>query len=284
MSLERTKRGPRRSLLHATRAPRALAGKWHLTVGFGCFGHFEQAFYTDDTARYNYAYNLGLQNRVGPAQFRLNYSKQRILGFTPFQFDFFTPGEYLDYAFTLETSRNFRLSVTGGRDIQNGFTRDIIARAQYAPNQSFYASVGTSYRLQNDQSASPDSSSLGDIYANIRVARNRNRFGGGQLALGVRYDPGGRGLTRANASLDVNLGRKIRFQALAGYDGFSKSFDFTQFRITRDLHCFNLYATYDGQRKELRLDLAIKAFPFADTRFGRNQFSEGFDASVGGLQ
>lgn len=251
---------------------------------FSASGNFEQAFYSDDTSRYNYAYNLGLENRAGPAQFRLNYSKQRTLGFTPFQFDFSTPGEYLDYAFTLQTSRNFRLSVTGGRDIQNGFTRDLIARAQYAPNQSFYASLGTSYRLQNEQSAAPDSSSLGDIYANIRVARNANRFGGGQLALGVRYSPDGRGLTRANASVDVNLGKKIRFQALAGYDGFAKTFDFTQFRITRDLHCFNLYATYDGQRNELRFDLAIKAFPFADTRFGRNQFSEGFDPSVGGLQ
>ena len=67
----------------------------------------------------------------------------------------------------------------------------------------------------------------------------------------------------------------------SGYDGYGKSFDFSQIRITRDLHCFNLYATYDGQRQELRFDLAIKAFPFADTRFGRNQFSEGFDPFVG---
>ncbi len=41
------------------------------------------------------------------------------------------------------------------------------------------------------------------------------------------------------------------------------------------------HATYDGQRKELRFDLAIKAFPFADTRFGRNEFSESFDPVVG---
>jgi hypothetical protein len=245
-------------------------------------GNFEQAFYSDDTARYNYAYNLSLNNQVGPAQLLINYSKQRTFGYTPFQFDFFTPGEYVDYTLSVGQSERFRFNLSGGRDIENGFSRDLIARAQFQPNARFYASLGTSFRLE-DQPGS-DGTRFGDIYANVRLARNPNRFGGGQLAFGVRYSPNGQGIARANGSIDINLGQRLRFQALAGYDGFSKTFDFTQFRITRDLHCFNLYATYDGQRKELRFDLAIKAFPFADTRFGRNQFSEGFDPAVGGIQ
>jgi hypothetical protein len=246
-------------------------------------GNFEQAFYSDDTARYNYAYNLTSNSTAGPAQLQFNYSKQRTYGFTPFQFDFASPGEYLDYTFSLQSGEKLRFNLSGGRDIQNSFSRDIIARAQFVPNDKVYASLGTSYRVQNDESASTGTK-FGDIYANVRLARNRNRFGGGQVALGVRYSPNGQGLTRANGSLDINLGKRTRVQALAGYDGFAKQFDFTQVRITRDLHCFNLYATYDGQTKELRFDLAIKAFPFADTRFGRNQFSEGFDASVGDVQ
>lgn len=246
-------------------------------------GNFEQAFYTDNTARYNYSYNLNSVNTVGPAQFQLNYSKQRTFGFTPFQFDFTTPGEYVDYTFSVQPSEKFRFNLSGGRDIQNSYTRDLIARAQFAPSEKLYASVGTSYRLQDDP-ANRDGTRFGDIYGNIRLARNRNRFGGGQLALGARYSPNGQGLTRANGSIDINLGKRTRVQGLAGYDGFTKKFDFTQFRITRDLHCFNLYATYDGQRKELRFDLAIKAFPFADTRFGRNEFSEGFDPAVGDIQ
>lgn len=245
-------------------------------------GNFEQAFYSDDIARYNYAYNFASTSTLGPAQVQMNYSKQRTYGFTPFQFDFSTPGEYLDYTFSVRPSARFRFNLSGGRDIQNDYTRDLIASAQFAPNQKFYASLGTSYRLQ--ESAVTTSTRFGDIYANLRVARNRNRFGGGQLALGLRYSPATQDLTRANGSLDVNLGRRTRVQALVGYDGYGKTFDFTQFRVTRDLHCFNLYATYDGQLKQLRFDLAIKAFPFADTRFGRNQFSEGFDPSVGGLQ
>ncbi|HEX9996825.1 MAG TPA: hypothetical protein VGB45_06760 [Abditibacterium sp.] len=246
-------------------------------------GSFEQAFYSDDTARYNYDYNLTSNSTLGPAQLQINYSKQRTFGFTPFQFDATSPGEYIDTTLSIEAGEKFRFNLSGGRDIQNSFSRDLIARVQFAPNAGIYTSLGTTYRLEDDQN-SAGGTRFGDIYANLRLARNRNRFGGGQLGIGVRYSPNGQGLTRANGSLDINLGRKTRVQALAGYDGFAKRFDFTQIRVTRDLHCFNLFATYDDQRKELRFDLALKAFPFADTRFGRNEFSEGFDANVGDVQ
>ncbi len=260
-----------------------LVGRGTSTSTLGASGTFEQAFYSDDTARYNYAYNLISNSTAGPAQLLVNYSKQATRGFTPFQFDFSTPGEYLDYTFSLQSGEKLRFNLTGGRDIQNGFTRDLIARAQFAPTPRIYASVGTSFRLQNDEN-SPSGSKFGEVYANVRLNRNRNRFAGGGIAFGVRYSPQTSQITRANGSVDINLGSRTRVQGLAGYDGFSKTFDFTQIRVTRDLHCFNLFATYDGQRKELRLDLAIKAFPFADTRFGRNEFSEGFDASVGDIQ
>ena len=250
---------------------------------FSTAGSFEQAFYSDDTARYNYDYNLTSNSTLGPAQLQINYSRQRTFGFTPFQFDFFSPGEYIDTTLSIEAGEKFRFNLSGGRDIQNSFSRDLIARVQFAPNDGIYTSLGTTYRLEDDQN-SAGGSKFGDIYANLRLARNRNRFGGGQFGLGVRYSPTTQEITRANGSLDINLGKKTRVQALAGYDGFSKRFDFSQIRVTRDLHCFNLFATYDGQRKEVRFDLALKAFPFADTRFGRNEFSEGFDASVGDVQ
>lgn len=260
-----------------------LLGNGRSTSTLSGSGNFEQAFYSDDTARYNYAYNLVSNSTAGPAQLQVNYSKQRTRGFTPFQFDFSTPGEYIDYNFSLQSGEKVRFNLSGGRDIQNGFTRDLIARAQFAPTPRIYASLGTSFRLQNDENSAPGSR-FGEVYANVRLNRNRNRFAGGGIAFGVRYSPQTSQITRANGSVDINLGSRTRVQGLAGYDGFSKTFDFTQFRITRDLHCFNLFATYDGQRKEVRFDLAIKAFPFADTRFGRNEFSEGFDASVGDIQ
>ncbi len=247
---------------------------------FRTSGTFEQAFYSDDTARYNYAYNFNNTSNLGPIQFAINYNKQRTFGFTPFQFDYLTPGEYVDYTASVGRGENFRLNFSGGRDIQNDYTRDILANLQWIPARGTYLSLGTSYGLQAEQRGL-----FGDIYGNLRFTRRQTRTLGGQFALGFRYSPSGtgtaRGLTRVNASFDTNITRKVRFQALAGYDGISNRFDFQQYRAIIDLHCFNLFTTYDGSTKELRFDLALKAFPFADTRFGRNNVSEGFDPSVG---
>ncbi|BCM91177.1 hypothetical protein IAD21_03041 [Abditibacteriota bacterium] len=247
---------------------------------FRTSGTFEQAFYSDDTARYNYAYNFNNTSSLGPIEVAINYNKQRTFGFTPFQFDYLTPGEYVDYTASVGRGDNFRLNFSGGRDIQNDYTRDVLANLQWIPSQGTYVSLGTSYGLQAEQRGL-----FGDIYGNIRFSRRQTRTLGGQFALGFRYTPSGtgtvHGLTRVNASFDTNLTRKVRFQALAGYDGISNRFDFQQYRAIFDLHCFNLFTTYDGSRKELRFDLALKAFPFADTRFGRNGLSEGFDPGVG---
>ena len=155
----------------------------------------------------------------------------------------------------------------------NSYQRDLIFNAQFAPSRNFYGSLGTSYAIETSRP--------GEIYGNFNLARNRRKFGGGELAFGFRYDPNGRGLTRANVSADINLGAKTRVQGLTSYSGFSQKFEFTQIRVIQDLHCFNLYVNYDNQRKQVRLDLALKAFPFADTRFGRDRFSQGFDSSVG---
>ena len=253
-----------------------LLGKGRSQSNFRAGGNFEQAFYTDDYARYNYSYNFNLINTLGNLTLQANYFNARTFGSTPFQFDFFTPSENLDYTASYNLGQKLRLNLSGGQDIYNSYDRDLIFTAQFAPSDKFYGSLGTSYGLEN--------SNFGEIYGNFNIARNRRKFGGGTLAFGFRYNPNGAGLTRANASADVNLGAKTRVQGLTSYNGFSQKFEFTQIRVIQDLHCFNLYLNYDNQRNQIRVDLALKAFPFADTRFGRNVFSEGFDSSVGSVR
>lgn len=250
-----------------------LLGNGRSTSIFKASGNFDQALYSDNFSRYNYGYNFNLINTLGNLQLKANYFNARTFGATPFQFDFFTPSENIDYTASYDLGQKLRLNLSGGSDLMNNYQRDLIFNAQFAPSPNFYGSLGTSYALQN--------SNFGEIYGNFNVARNRRKFGGGALAFGFRYDPNGRGLTRANLSADVNLGAKTRVQGLTSYNGFNQKFDFTQIRVIQDLHCFNLYANYDNQRKQIRFDLALKAFPFADTRFGRNTLSEGFDSSVG---
>ena len=258
---------------NATERKVRLLGKGRSSSVFSASGNFDQAFYSDDFSRYNYAYNMNLLNTLGNLELRANYYNSRTFGATPFQFDFFTPSENIDYTASYNLGQKLRLNLSGGSDLMNNYQRDLIFNAQFAPSKNFYGSLGTSYALEN--------SNFGEIYGNFNLARNRRKFGGGELAFGFRYDPNGRGLTRANVSTDVNLGAKTRVQGLTSYSGFSQKFEFTQIRVIQDLHCFNLYVNYDNQRKQVRFDLALKAFPFADTRFGRNTFSEGFDSSVG---
>ncbi|HVF11419.1 MAG TPA: hypothetical protein VNA16_11480 [Abditibacteriaceae bacterium] len=239
-------------------------------------GRFEQAFYSNDTARYNYEYVFNLNNTLGPLGAQINYYKRRSLGFTPFAFDYLTPGEYVDATLSFQPSDKYRLNVTTGRDLQNGFSRDIVASLQAAPSPSFYASLGVNY--------SPETRTFGDVIGNFRLARKPRRFLGGNFEMGVRYSVEENKFTQINTAADLFVSRKTRVQALSGYDGFARQFTFNQIRVTRDLHCFNLYATFDQQRKELRFDLALKAFPFVDTRFGRSEFGEGFAPFVGDVR
>jgi hypothetical protein len=175
-----------------------------------------------------------------------------------------------------EPSPKFRLNLSTGRDLQNGFTRDVIGSVQLRPSRSFYASVAAIY--------SPETKTFGAITSNIRIARSPKQFLGGNLDMGIRYAADTNQLERVNATADIFVTGKTRVQALTSYNGFSKEFDLNQVRVTRDLHCFNLFVTYDQQRKQLRLDLSLKALPFLDTRFGQSRLGEGFDPFVGQVQ
>ena len=277
-------------------------------------GKFGQSVYSDDTARYDYTVNMNLSAGFGkprkgagnnfesqlgnvfdptsittnfynssarangdsPLQLNVDYFKLRPVGFTPFQFDFLSPNETVRFRGIFQPSRKARLELSGGRDLQRGFNNDVIAALNLKPSEALRFELSTSYSLENSQ--------LGDIIANTYLTRSRRKFGGGAISLGVQYSPQSSTLVSVRTGADVQLGAKTRLQALAGYNGFSKRFDTQQFRIVRDLHCFNLYATYDGSRQQFRLDLALKAFPFADSRLGINRFGESFDPVIQGVQ
>lgn len=239
-------------------------------------GRFEQAFYSNDTARYNYDTFLNFNNEVGRASLRLNYIKQQFRGFTPFQFDFLFPSESVDAALAYRVADKFEFELTGGQDLENDVARDIVTQIRFRPKKSIFLSFGANYSRETTQ--------FGDLVSNLHYERPDKRFLKGTLDLGVRYSAQSNKLSRINAAADLAITKKTRIQALGSYNGFASTFDFAQIRLTRDLHCFNLYATYDQQRKEIRFDLALKAFPFFDTRFGRNETGTGFTPYFGQVQ
>ncbi len=239
-------------------------------------GRFEQAFYSNDTARYNYDTFLNFNTELGRASVRLNYIKQQFRGFTPFQFDFLFPSQSIDGTLAYRIADKFEFELTGGQDLENKVARDIVTQIRFRPRKTIFLSFGANYSRETSQ--------FGDLVSNLHYERPDKRFLQGTVDLGVRYSAQSNKLSRINAAADMAITKKTHIQALGSYNGFSSTFDFAQIRLTRDLHCFNLYATFDQQRKEIRFDLALKAFPFFDTRFGRNDTGTGFTPYFGQVQ
>lgn len=233
---------------------------------------FQQNFYSDHSARYTYGAQLGMDTRMGTVSTQSTWFKQQSAGFTPFQFDFIGPGEYIETSAAWEPTRSWRTTLSGGKDLHNNITRDLVGRVEYEPSPWVSGAVGLSY--------SPTSHSMGDVVGNLRLLREGQRAPYGRLELGLRYSPRLTQLTRLNVATDLRVFKGTRVQALSSYNGQTRNFDFNQIRLVQDLHCFNLYGTYDSARREFRLDLALKAFPFLDTRFGSNRQGAGFDPFV----
>jgi len=106
-----------------------------------------------------------------------------------------------------------------------------------------------------------------------------------RLDLGSRYDPTRGKLATLAGLLDTPLGTKYRLQAVAGWNGFTNSFDYRSLRLTRDLHCWEASLTYVDQggffnNQGLFFNLRIKAFPLVDN-FGMGNFGQALDTSVG---
>jgi hypothetical protein len=99
--------------------------------------------------------------------------------------------------------------------------------------------------------------------------------------LAARFNPSTGQLGRVNTYLNWQLSDKWAIEWLGGYNGITKDLDFSQVRVTRDLHCFQAYLTADKFRREVRLDIALKAFPLFDTRFGVGGQGQLLSPSVG---
>jgi len=239
-------------------------------VDWNVRGQFTQTVYSDDTAQYVLGAFSDLDIRLSD-QWRANlsYNRQKPAGFTPFRFDFVSRYESLDLRVSCQQGDRLMFSLSGGRDLERNRYRDIILRLQYSPNQSYYASLSTGYSIENTE--------LRDVLLRLSLFSG-DRF---ELDTTTRYSPRTHDISRIRAYLYWQVTDKWRIEGITGFNGFTNEFDFNQFRITRDLHCWEAFLTWDQQRRELRLDLALKAFPGLDTRFGVGATGQALDVSAG---
>lgn len=251
-------------------------------------GGFRQSAYSNNTARYETETVVGFETQVGRQKedadgslfsllrFDATYQKLKPTGYTPFQFDALSRNESATATAILQPSRRARLEIGGTRDIANNSNSPLRGTLRLLPSRFIGIDVSTAY--------SRDLRQFDDVLTTIEIQRPDDRFLGGAITLGVRYSPARSTFSTINLGANMRLNSKTRLQALTGYDGFSKQFVIQQYRVQRDLHCFNLFLGYDGQRKQIRFDLALKAFPFFDSRLGQNILGEGFDPALGAVR
>ena len=251
---------------------KSLSSTWSLQAS----GGFRQFFYSDNTAQYSISANTELKKKIGEkSSFGLTYRYQQPRGYTPFRFDYIGRYNTVNGALNLQETQQFRMSlITGYNFAQNSFPwQDVVFRSSYEPNNSLLLYTATSY--------DPNKSQWRTLINQLRI-RAAEDF---KLDLGTRYDPVRGQLASIRSQLDWQASKKWRFQALAGYNGFTNSFDYRSLKITRDLHCWEASLTFVDQNgfytdRGIYFNLRIKAFPVFDS-FGVGPYGAALDTSVG---
>ena len=262
---------------------------------------FEQFFYGNDTAQYLYGYRSNLAWSFGNnRRLDLDYWLQRFRGFTPFLNDSRTNYENLDLRLNLAPSEKFLLSLTTGLDIRNNFYRDALLNLRWRPSQGTALDLSTGYSIERGQWQDilgrlllSKPSTLGVptygtfvSYYGIQPTpfaeeRPAPPPGGFRSEFTFRYSPTLGRLALGRLFLDWSVSRWWRLETLLGYSGILRRMDITQFRLTRDFHCYQLWLSYNRERREFRFFFVVKAFPIFQQLFGTSNQGAFLDTSVG---
>lgn len=253
---------------------RSITNSWNLSAG----SQFRQYAYGDNTAQYVINQSAELNKTLGEnSNLKLNYRLQLPNGASPFRFDYFGKYNNLRALFNMNDNSDLKLSVIGGYNFeQSNFPwQDAIVRVTYQPSTALYLYTSTGYDFNRGR--------WRNIVNLLRIDKADNF----NLQLGSRYDPFLGKLAELRGKLEARINDKTRIRAFAGYNGFTNTYDYTSFMITRDLHCWKASLVYQNQtgfyeNKSIMLNLSIKAFPSFQS-FGNGIYGEEFGSSVGDI-
>jgi hypothetical protein len=250
-----------------------LSNRLALTAGAG----FRQFVYAADSAQYaldtseELLYKIGGNSSAG-----VGYRYMKPSGFTPFRFDQIGRYNMLNGRLNLQESEKFKLGLVTGYniDVDQFPWQDVAVRTLWSPSTSYALFTSTAY--------DPNRGRWRDLVNQLRLRSNEERF---KFDLGTRYSIQEGKFGSVRGALDWQVDPKWRIEAFAGYNGFTKEFDYRNFRIQRDLHCWVASLTYTDRGglfddKSITLNLSIKAFPVFE-RFGLGQFGQPLSTSVG---
>ena len=233
---------------------------------------FEQSYYSNRTAQWA----LRLTGRLlidagGGARISLNYRMQRPEGFTPFRFDYRPKYHVLDIRMERRPTKGktgLSLLAFTGYDFRRAYWQDLSLRLEYRGKGS-RAYLWTGYSLERRKPR--------DLTLRWWLDRGERL----RAQLGLRYGIERERLLNLRAIWDWKAHKFWRLQGAVGWNGYTKRFDFRQFAIERDLHCFTLRLFYAAETREFKVDLYLKAFPLLKPKFGLSPYGQVLDASMG---
>ena len=237
---------------------------------------FRQAYYDKDMMQHVLKLGGTWTSRYNDyLKTRLSYNYQSSEGYSPFRFDYTGKYNYMRFVTDFQKEKKLRWSLSSGYDLrQDEFPwQDVSLRVTAHPSDLLAYSLSTGYDLNRGRWRT--------LTNQIRVQKPQ-ALG---LELGTRYDLETGKLGLARGRVDLHIGPKWRLEGIASWSGSSKKFDYKSYRITRDLHCWEVSLGYNDetgfrQDKGFNLEFRIKAFKTAD-RFGIGQFGQAVDTSLG---
>ena len=236
------------------------------------FARFEQGYYSNRTAQWALRLNGRLSLDLGSGTaLSLNYRMQHPEGFTPFRFDYRSKYHTLDIRLERRIPRGGRglsfLAYTG-YDFRRHYKQDLTLRLEYR-GRTTRAYLWTGYNFERGKPR--------DLTLRWWVDKGERL----RAQLGLRYGLERGRLFNLRAIWDWKAHRFWRLQGAIGWNGYTRRFDFRQFAIERDLHCFVLRLFYAAETREFKIDLYLKAFPLFKPRFGLSPYGQVLDASMG---
>ncbi|MGC9319318.1 MAG: hypothetical protein ACP5KN_14895, partial [Armatimonadota bacterium] len=214
-------------------------------------GTFDQAFYSDGSARYRVGSSMNLDGELGSKWYsRLSHRFATVDGYSPLRRGY--AGKYNDLTFQAvrqEPDRS-RFELTGGYDFQDERWRELRLRG--------WANASERDRLELVAGYSLDRAMWRPLQVRWTHAVPWDLY----LALSSRYDLDDEKLTDADLEFDWRIDSRWRLEGLTTYSGYREELDEMNLRLTRDLHCWQASVTYNMELDEIRVNLGIKAFPF----------------------
>lgn len=214
---------------------------------------FDQAFYSDDSARWTLGGSLNLNTTYGANWYtQLSHRAATVAGFSPLRRDY--AGVYDDTTISIvqQFPNRSRFELTGGFDFVDDRWRELRLRG--------WSMLSSRDRLETVAGYALHESLWRPLELRWTHAAPPNLY----LALSTRYDIRESELNSADLEFDWQVTDRWRFQGLSRWTGYSDEFADLNLRLTRDLHCWLASLSYSMVNDEIRLNFGIKAFPFED--------------------